>query len=76
MMCFKILAGVPLGSLSGPTLYLIYIHDIINGIKSNIRLFADDTCLFKIVECPITVALELGLDLKLLYTWASIISHH
>ena len=52
-------------------MFLIYINDIINGIKSN-RLFADDTSLFKIVECPITAAaLELNLDLKLLYTWAS-----
>ena len=34
-------------------------------------MFADDTSLFKIVECPITAAFELNLGLKLLYTWAS-----
>ena len=59
------------GIYSRANFVLIYINDIINGIKSNIRLFADDTSLFKIVECPITAALELNLNLKLLYTWAS-----
>ena len=37
---------------------------IISGMKRNIRLFADDTSLFKIEECLITAALELNLDLK------------
>ena len=43
-------ADVPHGSILGPLLFLLFINDIVNGINSNIRLFADDTSVFIIVE--------------------------
>ena len=66
----NIKAGVPQGSVLGPLLFLIYINDLEDGIKSSVKFFADDTSLFTIVRDPVVSAQELNHDLNLISEWA------
>ena len=43
----EVTSGVPQGSVLGPMLFLLYINDINNAIKSQIKLFANDTVLYR-----------------------------
>ena len=66
-----ILSGVPQGSVLGPLLFLIFVNDLEEGIKSKIKFFADDTSLFSIVHDPEISAAELNHDLDLINKWAT-----
>ena len=41
----NITCGAPQGSILGPLLFLIYVNDMPQAVKSNLFLYADDSCL-------------------------------
>ena len=43
----NVTSGVHQGSVLGPALFLIYINDIKEKIQSNMRLYADDTIMYR-----------------------------
>ena len=65
-----VLTGVPQGSILGPLLFLIYISDLPNELKSNVELFADDKSLFTIVKDKNDSANIISNDLLQISKWA------
>ena len=43
-------SGVPQGTVLGPVLFSLHIHDILDNISSDIRLFADDCVCYRVID--------------------------
>ena len=66
----NIYAGVPQSSVLGPLLFLIYINDLLAGLTSMCKIFADDTSLFSKVNDKSNSNTQLNSDSAKISKWA------
>ena len=72
---YPVKAGVPQGSICGPTPFLLYINDLLDDVICDIAIYADDTTLYSKCDqasdlCQqLKLASELESDLRDTVDW-------
>ena len=64
-----VLSGVPQGSVLGPLLFLIFVNDLPNWVRNSLRMFADDTKIWRGIQV-MGDSLSLKEDLHQLLKWS------
>ena len=66
----KLLSGVPQGSVLGPLLFLLYVNELPKIVNSSIKMFADDTKIWKKIQNNQEDIEALQRDLLTLESWS------
>ena len=67
----RVTSGVPQGTILGPILFLIYVNDMSSNISSTLRMFADDTKVYRELSNIARDSEALQFDVDQLASWAS-----
>ena len=67
----NVMSGVPQGTVLGPLLFICYVNDLPNTIKSKIRIYADDMLVYNCIN-TIDDCIQLQRDLAELEKWAKV----
>ena len=62
---------MPQGAVLGPFTFLIYINHLTKAVNCNLKLFADDTCLYVTVDDPASSATVLNDNFNNVQQWAN-----
>ena len=62
-------SGIPQGSVPGPLLFIIFINDLPDCVKSAIKIFADDTKIYREIKDQSDIK-QLQYDIDSLKKWS------
>ena len=62
------------GSILGPLRFLIYVNNLTDNLNCNVKLFADDTFILRLVGDPNVTASDLNHHLEAIELWAKTMS--
>lgn len=65
-----VLSGVPQGTVLGPSLFLLFVNDLLSSVSARVKLFADDSVLYCHIESSADHD-KLQQDLLQLEEWAA-----
>ena len=65
----EVTSGIPQGSVLGPIMFIVYINDLPNAVNSYVKIFADDTKLFRVISNN-EDRQSLQSDLEALHNWS------
>ena len=69
----RVSSGVPQGSVLGPQLFLIYVNNVVSGLRCRYKIFADDIKLYlsSLPQPNVTGIADLQRDIDLLANTAA-----